>query len=159
MEVPLYRRVGSSRYGVDEPTGAVAQVDAEDYDRVVAVGLWRHHSAGYATCKIRRAGRRVTVLMHRLILNVDDSTVHVDHRDHDPLNNCRSNLRSGTQADNNRNTPNRPRSDSSSQYKGVGRWRGRWRAQGWEDGRTVWLGAHPTELTAKAAYDRWEASR
>lgn len=55
-------------------------------------------------------------------------------------------------------TPN-ARSDSSSRYKGVGRYRGGWRAQGWKDGRTVWIGKFDTEPKAVAAYDEWRSQQ
>lgn len=156
--VPLYRRRGATRWGVDEPTGFFAAVDDDDFERVSKFGIWRLHNHGYAVAKQVIDEKRTTVLMHRLVLDVRDSSIHVDHRDHDTLNNRRSNLRAGTQRDNNRNTPDRPRRDSSSRFKGVGRFRGGWRAQGFADGKTVWLGKFSTEDEARAAYLGWKES-
>jgi len=83
--------------------------------------------------------------------------VHVDHLDHDRRNNTRRNLRAGTQTENNQNPTPNARSDSSSRHKGVGRYRGGWRAQGWKDGKTVWIGRFDTEQKAVAAYDEWRS--
>jgi hypothetical protein len=143
MQVPLVNKAGDQV--------GVTIIDDEDYSRVVGYGDWHLHSDGYAHRKID--GK--TALLHRVILGIVDRDVHVDHWDHDPLNNQRSNLRPGTQADNNRNPTPNARADSSSKHKGVGRYRGGWRAQGWAEGRTVWLGRYATEDEAVAAYEEW----
>jgi len=41
-----------------------------------------------------------TVYLHRWLLHIEDPNVHVDHRDNNPLNNMRSNLRKGTRQEN-----------------------------------------------------------
>lgn len=83
-------------------TDKFVMVDDEDYGWLIEFhSKWRLHRHGYAVCG---SGGK-TVLMHRLILGLDDSRVHVDHYDHNKLNNQRSNLIPGTQADNNRNAP------------------------------------------------------
>lgn len=141
-----------------DKTGAVvdyAWVDAADFERVLSRGPWQKHSGGYACCHETRAGKRCVLLMHRFILGLTDSRIHTDHKNHDRLDNCRMNLQAGTQQENNKNSSPHPRSDSSSRFKGVGRYRGGWRAQGWEDGRTVWLGKHSTEEQARKVYSLW----
>src|SRR5690606_41262750 len=55
-------------------------------------------------------------LMHRLINNTPDN-MHTDHINNVRLDNRKSNLRSCTLAQNNRNT--RPKHNSSSRFKGV----------------------------------------
>lgn len=153
--VPIFRRSAESSrdYVVN-----YAEVDDEDFEYVNAYSKWRLHNHGYAVCKVWINGIRSTVLMHRLIMNVSDPNVHVDHKDHDKLNNCKSNLLPGTQQENNQNSSPLPRSDSSSRFKGVGRYRGGWRAQGWKHGKTVWLGKYSTEEDAKEAYRKWVLS-
>jgi len=55
--------------------------------------------------------------MHRFIIGVEDSKVHVDHINHDTLDNRKSNLRLCTNAENIRNQ--KIRKGGSSKYKGV----------------------------------------
>jgi hypothetical protein len=69
-------------------------VDVEDYDRVMQ-DRWYLGGAGYAQT---RKGE----YMHRLILNAPPGSV-VDHINHDPLDNRRSNLRIGNKAINGQN--------------------------------------------------------
>lgn len=151
--IPVYKKVN----GVDAVV-AHATVDDDDFQRVAGYARWRLHNYGYAYCKAWIDGERKTILMHRFILGVNDRSIHIDHKDHDTLNNQRYNIVTGTQTDNNKNPTPLPRSDSSSRYKGVGKYRGGWRAQGWKDGKTVWLGKFPTEEEAKIAYDEWRAN-
>lgn len=150
QRIPIYKIFE----GEDTVVG-YALVDDEDFQRVAGYARWRLHNFGYAYCKKWIDGERKTVLMHRLILDITDRNIHVDHRDHNTLNNQKHNIIPGSQADNNRNPTPNARSDSSSKYKGVGRYRGGWRAQGWKDGKTVWIGKFETEELAKSAYDEW----
>lgn len=62
-------------------------------------------------------GSSITYL-HRLIMGIDEKTVHIDHIDGNGLNNQRSNLRICTQRQNLQNKTKVPAS-SSSKYKGV----------------------------------------
>lgn len=57
-----------------------------------------------------------TLLMHRLILGVNDRTINVDHIDRDPLNNIRANLRLATTS---QNIANRGTYWGKSGYVGV----------------------------------------
>jgi hypothetical protein len=76
-------------------TGAATTIiDAEDYDRVIRY-RWYIGGAGYVQ---DRSGRYI----HRLILNAPPGSV-VDHINHDPLDNRRSNLRIGDKALNGQN--------------------------------------------------------
>lgn len=84
-----------------QPSDKFVLVDDDDYDWLLGFHeQWRLHKMGYAVCG--KDGK--TVLMHRLILGVEDSSVHIDHSDHNKLNNQKYNLIGGTQTDNNRNT-------------------------------------------------------
>ena len=95
--------------------------------------------------------------MHRMILGVTDSSLHVDHRDHNGLNNTRSNIRVGTPRQNSYNQ--RPKRGGSSQFKGVSlnKARSRWVAFIRIDGRNTQLGYFQDEEDAARAYD--EAAR
>lgn len=103
----------------------------------------------YAIANWKNKGRTHHVLMHCLIMGIKG----VDHRDHDGLNNQRSNLRVATGSQNNQNA--RARSAAKSPYKGVG-WssqRHKWQAKIRADGRNLHLGFFTSELEAAYVYD------
>lgn len=101
--------------------GKVALVDDEDYERLVAMGKWQYIS-GYAAKTLyfgkHENGKQIkkTVLMHRIILNVDKG-VFVDHKKGSKLNNQKENLRICTHANNMMNR--KIHSNNSTGYKGV----------------------------------------
>lgn len=68
------------------------------------------------------------VQMHRVILGLTDPKIHCDHIDHNGLNNQRTNLRSCTKAQNNKNKS--AHHNAVSKYVGVGftKRTGKWRA-------------------------------
>lgn len=75
-----------------------AKVDDQDYDYLVQFN-WRmtfnhHDSPGYVGCTVGSKSKndRRRYMMHRLIMKPPQHLV-IDHIDHDPLNNQRSNLR------------------------------------------------------------------
>lgn len=93
-----------------------------------------------------------SVRMHRMILSVG-SDEQVDHKNHDGLDNRRSNLRICNQSQNNGNR--RLSSGNTSGYKGV-HWDGvrhLWRAYIRVDGRALHLGRFRDPESAAAVYD------
>lgn len=95
-------------------------------------------------------GRRV--LMHRLILGVQDGAVHVDHINHNGLDNRRCNLRVATQ---HQNQMNRRPSGGRSPYKGVywNRMAAKWNARLQINGKKLHLGYFTDEREAALAVD------
>lgn len=94
--------------------------------------------------------------MHRLILGAPKGK-HVDHRNGDGLDNRRANLRLATPSQNHANGgPNVRKRGKSSRYKGVywSKHRNTWAAGIHISGKSYFLGHHPTEEAAAAAYDR-----
>jgi len=103
--------------------GKFAMVDAEDFDRVNEF-KWQYLKVGtgYARRKQHigyKDGKRIQkiISMHRFIIGVEDSKVHVDHINHDTLDNRKSNLRLCTNAENGRNR--KIQKGGFSKYKGV----------------------------------------
>lgn len=95
--------------------GLAAIVDNDDFHRLQGFN-WQLHIGGgrkgrdgrwfYAGYYQRIAGpcrKYLKILMHRLILDIEDPTLFVDHIDGNGLNNQRSNLRIATRVQNNRN--------------------------------------------------------
>lgn len=140
--------------------GYSVTIDAGDWD-LVSQFKWR--------CKIRpdrdliyvighRPGSNTQIWLHRLLLGIKAGE-YVDHRNGNPLDNRRCNLRKATPAQNTYNT----RPHGQVKYKGVrhiivnGENTGRFRAGITIDGKGVHLGSFSTEIEAAIAYD--EAAR
>ena len=98
-------------------------------------------------------GRRQTLYMHRLVLELTERTQHADHLDGNGLHNTRSNLRPTTPLENSQNLQKqatyagRP---TSSRFRGVSWEEGkqRWRAQLRMNGKPVFSRLVKTELEA-----------
>jgi len=95
--------------------------------------------------------------MHRFIIGVEDSKVHVDHINHDTLDNRKSNLRLCTHAENGRNRKN-PKKVGLASTKGftnsVGIWGGLFRSRIVFNQKDVYLGYFATEREAAIAYNK-----
>lgn len=135
--------------------GKIALVDDADF-------VWLSHYdwflAGRSGGKLSYAethvtaidGRQQTIQMHRVVAGCPPEFI-VDHIDCDGLNNQRSNLRICTHA---QNLANRRKHVGASQFKGVQRADGRWRARIGAGPNRVSLGAFDNEVDAAKAYDR-----
>lgn len=137
--------------------GRVALVDDEDYDLVMQYrwNVWepkmapgRRPEGPYAITNIRIDGRQRSVRMHKLLTGWPLT----DHKNHNGLDNRRSNLRPATPGQNAQNA--RPRLECSSRYKGVSRApRGLWLAYIDADGQHHQLGYFASELEAAYTHD------
>lgn len=138
--------------------GRVALVDDEDYDLVMPRRWWvlerkikgQRTRGPYAVTGTKKAdGRRSLISMHQMITGYPMT----DHKNHDGLDNRRSNLRTATKAQNAGNS--RPAQGNSSRYKGVHWNSGRrgWRAAIVHQGKDRYLGTFDTEEDAALAYD------
>ncbi len=94
-----------------------------------------------------------TVRMHRVILGVVLSTVLIDHKDHNTLNNQRENLRKATSSQNTSNR--RPQKQSSSKFLGVHYAKNinKWVAQIQKGDVNHRLGSFDNEVEAAKAYN------
>jgi len=128
-------------------TDSCAIVDTSDVDLLTG-HTWRLLQVGYIADSYG-------TYLHRLIMKPERGKV-VDHRDRDPLNNCRSNLRLATRGQNGANRkPDTRARGTTSQFKGVC-WqedRQRWAAYIHIDGKTHFLGRFTREQDAAIAYD------
>lgn len=110
--------------------GYKALVDDEDFERVNSF-KWHVHfkskerKCPYAQHTYSENGKKKTVDMHRVVLNLSGSA-QVDHEDRNGLNNQRRNLRAATHSQNQHNKST-PRNNTSghkgvSWKKDVGKW-------------------------------------
>jgi hypothetical protein len=132
--------------------GKFSVIDAEDYDRVSQYN-WCSVKMGqnwYAKA-FRTDGTHLS--MHRLITNAPKHLV-VDHRDHNGLNNQKSNLRLCTPSQNQHNA--RPNPGGSSRHKGVYREKKtkKYRATIGHRSKRYHIGCFDNEDDAGRAYDR-----
>lgn len=76
-------------------SGEYVRVDEEDYERLSKHKwcLFKSEKWRYAIRNTWVDGRNKTIFMHREIMGITDPKVYVDHKDHDGLNNQKSNLR------------------------------------------------------------------
>lgn len=142
--IPLRARGGWVR--------AFAVVDAEDYERVSA-HRWYRKPDGYVVRNVAKEdGGQQTLSLHRFVLGLGPGDPeHVDHCNHDLLDNRRENLRRCTHQQNHENR--RPNRGSTSRFRGVS-WakdRGKWKAYAKRDGIVHNLGYFDVEQEAADA--------
>ena len=130
--------------------GKFALVDADDYYQLSKFNWFTDSCA--RTSYAARKQNQSNVMMHRMIMGAPDHLV-VDHIDHNGLNNCKTNLRLCTPAQNTRNTTSRK---GASKYKGLYRARGGkiWVAKIQFNGKKVHIGQFENEIDAAKAYDK-----
>lgn len=121
-------------------------IDAADLE-LIREYTWRSNSKNYVFTTVMKDGRRKRIFLHRLILGVQDidwKEVQVDHKDGDPLNNRRANLRLAMAAENQINKK-APRRDSTTGATGVVERNGKWIAFIGFHGRKEHLGVFDTK--------------
>lgn len=97
--------------------GRGTMVDDDDFERLSKYPwCFSHTGTGYVHRYTYEGGKQKAILMHREIMNPAED-MEIDHIDHDGLNNCKSNLREVTRAQNSRNK--RCPVGGTSIYKGV----------------------------------------
>ena len=153
-EIPLNTRTGNKLKGK-----FVAMVDDDMYPFVSIFNWTVTYSKDADTYYAVRSyypekGVQIKIKMHRFIFGITDSNIHVDHEDHNGLNNQSYNLRPGTPLQNMLNK--KPYKNCVSKYKGVS-WRKnrkRWRALINVNGKCIALGSFVNEIDAAKAYDK-----
>jgi len=137
--------------------GYACLIDAEDFDKVMAVAKrWHASTQGsgiYATTKIRIGGKQRHQSIHRVVMDAP-SEMLVDHINHDTLDNRKANLRIVTKQQNQCNVL--PRKGNWSKYKGVcyNTRVNRWVAYINHLGKREYLGYFNNEMDAAMAYDK-----
>jgi len=159
--IPLlwYRRL---RYGypfrrIRLTQGKYAIVDPDDYARLSRY-KWHAAKGGHSFYAMRgqwsgKLKKRLTIMMHREIIDVPDGFVP-DHINHNSLDNRKANLRLATPADNARNA-RYPKINTSSKYRGVwyNKQTKKWRATILVNRKRKQIGCFSDEVAAAKAYD------
>jgi len=150
--------------------GYVALVDDEDFDFLNQfkwrVRLGRKNESLYAIrWGDKDNGKKPLLRMHRVVMNLFDKNLQIDHIDHNGLNNQKGNLRVCTNAENQRNR--KPNKNGTSKYKGVcfyvSKVKGkngkiyewsRWLSDITINRKSIRIGYFNTEESAAKAYDK-----
>lgn len=142
--------IHSKKYG-----DKIVKVDDDDFD---FVNQWKWHvyldTQGknfYVHRNDRSNGKHTVISMHRAIMKETDTKVKIDHKDHDGLNNCRSNLRRANSSQNGTNRS--PRYKGASKFVGVTPNRQYWRSRITVNGKLKFIGVFKTEEEAARAYN------
>ena len=139
--------------------GLTTEIDDEDLE-LVNKHKWCaqevYNGKHYAVTSIRdKNGKPQKVYLHRLLMNPPDDLV-VDHKDTNPLNNTRSNLRVCTHDQNIAAAVSNSRGNKTSSYRGVSyvaSGRKHWKATLVYDRAHIYLGTFATEEEAAKARD------
>ena len=140
--------------------GYFAQVDDEDYEQLiklkwsVKIDYRKHGTVCYARHTKVQMGKRVSIYMHRLIMEITDSKIFTDHKNGDGLDNRKINLRKCTNRQNLYNT--NAITGSKSQYKGIS-WskeKRKWMSKMMINGKNKSIGSFDNELDAAICYDK-----
>jgi hypothetical protein len=138
--------------------GKIALVDDEDFEELNK-HRWYIIKSKYCYATRMKSKSKGVILMHRAIMNTPKE-LFVDHIDHDTLNNQKYNLRNCTRSENMMNQEIQTK--RISQYKGVFKTNryykdkiySSWIAKIKIEQKTLYLGAHKTEIEAAIAYNK-----
>jgi len=142
IEIPLH----SKKY-----PGLFALIDDEDYGLVNQYDwypVWRKASKTFYA----KTSDGSEIYMHRLILNIRSSE-HTDHKDHNGLDNQKSNIRI---CNHSQNQANRKSEGGTSKFKGVcwNKQAKKWMARIKLNQKCIYLGYFGGEIEAAQAYDK-----
>lgn len=115
--------------------------DLEDFDKIKDY-TWRMQK-GYPTSKTRDSeGKNIVTQMHRIIMDVSDKSIEVDHIYHKTNDNRKSQLRLVTHSENGMNKG--LQSNNTSGVKGVSYRKAshKWRSEITCNGKYIYLGAY-----------------
>ena len=136
--------------------GQFAMVDDDMFDdlnRYKWFANW-HYNSFYTVRGVRINGKKKALLMHRVVMNAQDSDI-IDHIDGVTLNNQKSNLRFCTASQNQHNR--KINSNNTTEFKGVSPNGKGYKAQIQLNGKRTYLGIRDTPEEAYELYK--EASK
>lgn len=134
--------------------GQFAKVSDRDYSWINSFKWCAHKNPDGTFYAVRRMprSRSSLVRLHRFIMHVSSSTVHVDHRNHDTLDCQRGNLRRCSRAQNMRNRRGANK-NSKLGIRGISSTpSGKWRVRLMVDGAEKHIGIFHSLTLARSAY-------
>jgi hypothetical protein len=128
--------------------GRFVIVDSADYEKLIQHNWTVRMTPVY----VARTEKGKTIYMHNEVMQPQSGFI-VDHKDHNSLNNSRTNLRMGTISQNNCNR--KKRQGCTSKYKGVHfhKRSGKWMASIKSENKRIFLGQFDNEEDAARVYD------
>jgi hypothetical protein len=138
-------------------------VDDEDFEYLNQFN-WsanNHKHTYYAQRNKLENCKHYRIYMHREILGLTDYKIKSDHIDHNGLNNCRSNLRTATHAQNNFNRLSGK--NTTSKYQGVSLKKVKhkdkvytyWRVRIYIGNKQMYIRHFNSEIDAAKQYNEW----
>lgn len=117
-------------------------IDTSDYHKVKEY-CWRVDKAGYVVANSRNGSNKI-IRLHRVIMDVFDRKICVDHKNWNKLDNRKCNLRIATKSQNNINI--KRKSNNTTGYTGVcfNKRLGKYNARISKDGHRMFLGYFDT---------------
>ena len=136
--------------------GKVALVDDDMFEYLMQWKWFANNQCGkfYARANIpKKNGKRGSMLMHRLILNILNSKLQIDHLNHITLDNRKCNLRVCTQSENLQNC--NIYNNNTSGFKGVtyNKINKKWVASIGVNKGKIYLGSFTDPIDAARAYN------
>jgi len=157
MLIKIENGIARISVATDSHPSAITMVDEADLPMVFDGGpKWYAAQTLKSTLYVVRnvwvGEKRVSQRLHRHLMGLANPKILCDHRDHDGLNNTRSNIRVATHGQNMRNRHNQ---GVTSQYLGVS-WckaANKWISRRTQDKQVRYLGVFDSELDAAHAFD------
>jgi len=137
--------------------GKFTLVDDEDFEELNQFNWYANKKLNtfYAVRNEYNKGKHKTLFMHRVVLRLTNSNIKCDHINHNGLDNQKSNLRTCTHSQNQRNSRNRI--GTTSKYKGVHfcKQANKWRVFIMGNKKQIHIGYFKNEIEAAKKYDEF----
>lgn len=137
--------------------GKTILVDDADYEYLSQFTWWVQKAKNTLYAIRYNPETKKRQLMHRLLFNLTDSRVFIDHINHNGLDNQKNNLRICTNADNQKNK----KGNGTSSYLGVSKYtykngttNKKWIATIKHNGKYKYLGIFENEIDAAKSYNK-----
>jgi hypothetical protein len=128
-------------------------IDKDDFEKVMSVYWWRAMKQGHITGYDENNNQ---ILLHRYLINAKDKEF-VDHRNINPADNRKCNLRICSRSENGMNRNKMNLNKTTSKYKGVSydKSKNKWITRVCVEQKIVHRSSHDNEIEAVTAYNNY----